>query len=92
MPVYNLTRSMNKLAKAAGFTDWPHNALRHSFASYHLAQHGDATKTAFQMGNDAVVVHNHYKGLVSNGDVQRYWNLRPSQDAAEKIVAMVAKG
>jgi hypothetical protein len=81
---------MNKLAKAAGFTEWPHNALRHSFASYHLAQYGDATKTAFQMGNDAVVVHNHYKGLVSNGDVQRYWSLRPAADAAGKIVAMKA--
>ena len=88
VPVYNLNRSMNKFAKAAGFTEWPHNALRHSFASYHLAQHGDATKTAFQMGNDAVVVHNHYQGLVSNGDVKRFWNLRPAADAAGKIVAM----
>ena len=61
--------------------------MRHSFASYHLAQHGDPVKTAFQMGNSAIVVHNHYKGLVTNGDVERYWNLRPAE-AAGKIVPM----
>jgi len=89
VPLYNLTRSMHKLAKATGFAKWPHNALRHSFASYHLAQHGDATKTAFQMGNDPVVVHQSYKALVSNGDVQRFWDLRPAE-AAGKIVVMKA--
>lgn len=74
----------------AGLSKWRHNGLRHSFASYHLALHGDPTKTAFQMGNSAIMVHNHYKGLVSHGDVQRYWSLRPDADAAEKIVAMKA--
>jgi integrase len=90
VPLYNLNRSMHKLATAAGFAKWPHNALRHSFASYHLAKHGDATKTAFQMGNDPVVVHQSYKALVSNGDVERYWKLRPAAGADEKIVAMKA--
>ena len=90
VPLYNLTRSMHNLAKAAGFAKWPHNALRHSFASYHLAQYGDATKTAFQMGNDPVIVHQSYKALVSNGDVERYWSLRPAVEAAEKIVPMKA--
>ena len=27
---------------AAGIEEWPHNALRHSFASYHLARFNDA--------------------------------------------------
>lgn len=81
---------MRRLTKAAGFSKWKHNGLRHSFASYHLGLHGDATKTAFQMGNSAVVVHNHYKGLVSNGDIQRFWSLRPADDAGEKIVAISA--
>jgi site-specific recombinase XerD len=77
---------MHKLAEAAGFDKWPHNALRHSFASYHLAKHGDATKTAFQMGNDPVVVHQSYKALVSNGDVERYWSLRPA--TSDNVVLM----
>ncbi len=90
VPLYNLTRSMHKLAKAAGLS--PEVAAQRFAAqlsaSYHLAQHGDATKTAFQMGNDPVVVHQSYKALVSNGDIQRYWSLRPATDAAEKIVAI----
>jgi len=89
VPIYNLTRSMKQLAKAARFASWPHNALRHSFASYHLAKHGDPVKTAFQMGNSPVMVHNHYKGLVTNGDVERFWNLRPAGAAADKITPMV---
>jgi integrase len=90
VPIYNLPRSVRTLAAAAGVKEWPHNALRHSFASYHLALHGDATKTAFQMGNSAVIVHNHYKGLVTNGDVSRFWNLRPAGADAGKIVPMQA--
>jgi hypothetical protein len=85
---YKLRRE--KLIAAAGFTTWPDNALRHSFGSYHLALHGDAVKTAFQMGNSPGIVHNHYKGLVVNGDVQRFWSLRPAADAKDKIVAMKA--
>ncbi len=83
-----ITGLLNRLAKAAGLPKWKHNGLRHSFATYHLALHGDPVKTAFQMGNSPVVVHNHYKGLVSNGDVKTYWSLRPADDAAQKVIAM----
>ncbi len=38
-------------AKAVGLKSWPPNCLRHSFASYHLALHGDAGKTGHQMGH-----------------------------------------
>ena len=79
---------LKRLAKAVGLPKWKHNGLRHSYGSYHLGLHGDPAKTAFQMGNSPVVVHNHYKGLVTNGDVQAYWSLRPAGDAAQKVVAM----
>jgi integrase len=85
-----ITGLMNRLAKAAGLPKWKHNGLRHSFGTYHLALHGDPVKTAFQMGNSPVMVHNHYKGLVSNGDVKTYWSLRPAGGATDKIVAMSA--
>jgi integrase len=39
---------IRQLTKDAGLSKWRHNGLRHSFASYHLALHGDPTKTAFQ--------------------------------------------
>lgn len=84
-----ITGLLNRLAKAAGLPKWKHNGLRHSFAASHLALHGDPVKTAFQMGNSPVVVHNRYKGLVSTGDVKTYWSLLPAE-SAEKIVPMQA--
>jgi integrase len=39
-------RFSRKAITAAGIEDWPFNALRHSFASYHLAHYQDAAKTA----------------------------------------------
>ena len=41
------------LRTAAGIEQWPHNGLRHTFASYHLATFGDALKTARVRGKIA---------------------------------------
>jgi integrase len=70
---------MELLRKAAGIESWPHNGLRHSFGSYHLAFHGDAIKTAQQMGHrSADVVHNHYKALVLKTEAEKFWKLFPT--------------
>ena len=70
--------NLEALKEAAGISDWPHNGLRHSFASYHLAAFGDAIKTATMLGHkDPGVVHNHYKALVQKSDAVRFWDLRP---------------
>jgi integrase len=74
------------LTKTAGLEAWPHNGLRHSFGSYHLAFHGDAVKTAGQMGHrSSDVVHNHYKALVLKTEAEKFWNLKPkTQEEAKK--------
>lgn len=70
--------NLDALREAVGLNDWPHNALRHSFASYHLAAFGDAIKTATMLGHkDPGVVHNHYKALVQKSEAMRFWSLRP---------------
>lgn len=70
--------SLEDLRKAAGIAEWPHNALRHSFASYHLAAFGDAMRTATILGHkDPGVVHNHYKALVVKATALKFWELRP---------------
>jgi integrase len=70
--------NLEDLRQAAGIADWPHNALRHSFASYHLAAYGDAMKTATILGHkDPGVVHNHYKALVVRATALKFWELRP---------------
>src|ERR1039458_5329385 len=80
-----------KLAKAAGLDHWPDNGLRHSCASYNLALTGDAVRVAYQLGNSADMIHRHYKALVTKADAERFFALRPSTDAAEKIVPMAAR-
>ncbi len=81
-----LRKSGGEAAKhAAGLENWQSNALRHSFGSYHLALHDDATKTAALMGNDVGMVHEHYKALVTKAEAERFWTLRPESTAGNII-------
>jgi integrase len=70
----------------AGITEWPDNALRHSFASYHLAQFNDDKKLKLEMGHwrDSDVLFKHYRRAVKKRDAERYWQIRPA--VTEKIV------
>jgi integrase len=57
--------------------NWPHNALRHSFGSYHYAQYRDENRTAAEMGNSPAVVFRHYRALVKRETADAFWSLRP---------------
>jgi hypothetical protein len=72
-------RNFNALRKAAGIFVWPRNALRHSFASYHLAAYQDPVRTAYLMGHRSGtdLLDSCYKGLVSGVEARRFWALRP---------------
>ena len=64
--------------KDAAIDEWPENALRHSFASYHVAKFGDAKGLALEMGHmDSGMLFNHYRALVKQNEAERYWNIRP---------------
>jgi integrase len=66
----------------AKITDWPDNALRHSFASYHLAHFQDAASLALEMGHtDTDMVFNHYRQIVRPKEAERYWSIRPAREA-----------
>jgi hypothetical protein len=63
------------------------NGLRHSFASYHLALHEDAPKTALQIGHQSpAVLFEHYRELTAPEEALRYWNIRP-RTAPANVVA-----
>ena len=49
--------------KASGVA-WKANGLRHSFASYRLAQIQNASQVALEMGNSPTIVFKHYRELV----------------------------
>ena len=63
--------------RLAGLSKWPHNGLRHSFASYHLAQQ-DAPRLALDMGHVSPhLIFAHYREIVSEEEAERYWTIFP---------------
>lgn len=75
---------------AAGITEWPPNAARHSFASYHLAMHEDAGKTALELGHsNQRIIFQHYRQLVKPRDAKTYWSIVPEQ--ADNITTLKAQ-
>ena len=72
----NLRNKLEATWKAADMKRWPANALRHSFASYHLAHFNDAAKTALELGHaDTSMLYAHYRELVTPEDAKRYWDI-----------------
>ena len=71
---------LRRLKELANIQDWPDNAMRHSFASYHYARHQSADKTAFQLGHqDTKILFEHYRELVTREEAKRYWSLFPDK-------------
>lgn len=60
---------------------WKANALRHSYASYRLAQIGDAGRVAGEMGNSARIIHEHYKALVRPAQATQWFSIMPQTPA-----------
>jgi integrase len=57
---------------------WPHDALRHSFASYHLALHGSADRTATQMGHRSTeMLFSNYRELVLTCEAEKFFAIVP---------------
>ena len=79
--------------KAAGFTSWPVNSLRHSFASFHLARFRNAKDLALELGHMRPdTLFRFYHQRVKRPAALKYWNIAPSakgQDAS-KIQSLAA--
>jgi integrase len=80
-------RTASELAKEHGIR-WPKNGLRHSYASYRMAQCQDAAKVALEMGNSPNMIFRHYRELVMPQDATTWWNIFPEQ--AANVVPMSA--
>lgn len=73
----------------AGIADWPNNAARHSFASYHLALHQDAAKTALQLGHtNTAVLFQHYRELARPEDGEEYFKITPKTVTPANVIQM----
>ena len=82
-------RRFQKLLHLADFGDfekgrwvsrWKRNAMRHSYGSYHYALENDPIRTSVNMGHKTGddILFEHYRSLVSKGDAERYFDIKPS--------------
>jgi integrase len=85
----NLRKRLEEDRRQAGITQWPANALRHSFASYLLAAEGDAGRLALELGHSSPgIVFAHYRELVKPTAAAQYWSITPQPAATVKLAAI----
>src|SRR5439155_23162523 len=68
--------------------DWPNNVLRHSYATYRLAQCQDAARVALEMGNSPQMLFRNYRELADEKDAADWFSIVPSEAAAKKIIPL----
>lgn len=77
---YEWRKGCKAARDSAKITEWPHNAGRHSFASYHLGMHGDSGTLATELGHaNPRLLHQHYKELVTKKSAKIYWSITPTE-------------
>src|SRR6516162_5749327 len=86
----NYRELLDVAREEAGIHEWPQNALRHSFASYHLARFNDAAALALELGHtNSNLVFQHYRQLVKPKQAERYWKIAKAA-AGKKVVQFAA--
>jgi integrase len=77
--------------KKAGIKQWPHDALRHSFGTYHYGAHQNAALTMTQMGHtNPKTFFKHYRRKTKQKDALPYWQIMP-EHVSEKVVAFAGR-
>lgn len=69
-------RERRQLAeRLCGWSDFPKNSLRHSFATYHLGRCNNPALTAYQMGTSTQLVINTYAVPARRANWQAFWEI-----------------
>ena len=68
--------------------NFPSNAARHSFGTYHLFHFRNAGETALQLGHKSnpAMLHEHYKNPAAEKHAAAFWKLYPS--AAKNVISI----
>lgn len=74
LPYHQFVTIMEK----AGVTLHP-DGFRHSYATYHLAQHRNRAVLAEYMGNSPDIIKRHYDARALPKDAEKYWSIKPNQ-------------
>ena len=70
-------------AKEAG-VEWKHNALRHSFISYRVADVKNVAEVALEAGNSPDIIFQHYRELVTGERSKEWFGITPDAVGALK--------
>ena len=66
------------------YENWPHDGLRHSFGTWHFAKFQDLGKTSAQLGHsNQMITRKHYVVREDPSRADEYWNITPTEVAAE---------
>ncbi len=60
-----------------------HNALRHSFISYRVADTQNVAQVALEAGNSPAMVFGHYRELVTTDDAKKWFAIKPEPKASK---------
>ena len=103
-PYANMSKQLLWLAEAVneawqkenppGKFEWKHNALRHSFISYRVAETQNVAQVALEGGNSPKVIFSNYRELVKPADATKWCSIEPETPAnviaAPTLAAAVA--
>jgi len=69
---------------------WEENLLPHSFGTYHVVHHRNASLTAEIMGNSPGIVRAHYANTAAPEAAAAWWAVLPADPSATKLLPFVA--
>jgi integrase len=64
---------------------WKHNALRHSFISYRVAETQNVNQVALEAGNSPQMIFRHYRELVRPADAKQWFLITKESVAAANV-------
>ena len=89
-PVCEIVRTadaIHRLAERAK-VEWKHNALRHSFISYRVAETQNIAQVSLEAGNSPKMINKHYRELVTPDEAKVWFSISPA--TRTNVVPMVA--
>ena len=93
---HELQRDISKRTKTVKLDalPWKHNALRHSFISYRVADVQNVAQVALEAGNSPAMIFGHYRELVTADDAKAWFAIAPVQRATKSatIVGLPRRG
>ena len=66
---------------------WPHNCLRHSYATYRLAAVADTARVALEMGNSPQKLMTNYRELADEHDAAAWFAISPKRPKNVLVMA-----